>query len=120
MNSGSHALMDHLPIILVPHPHVRVDKKVMGGSPHVAGSRVPVRRLWQFYRTGTEVEVLIRRFPKLGAVKIFDALAFAFDNKEVMEIDMAREEQMLAVQGEIALTAERKMALPFKSQSYDE
>ncbi len=34
---------DDLPIVLVPHPHVRVEQSVMGGSPHVAGTRVPVR-----------------------------------------------------------------------------
>ena len=37
-----------LPVVLIPHPHVRVDKSVLGGSPHVDGSRVPVRRLWAF------------------------------------------------------------------------
>src|SRR5687768_6140938 len=44
-----------LPMVLVPHPHVRVDKNVLGGSPHVVGSRVPVRRLWSFYRKGVGI-----------------------------------------------------------------
>ena len=103
-----------LPIILVPHPHVLVDKKVLGGSPHVMGSRVPVRRLWQFYRTGITVEILIRRYPRLGTAKILDALAFAFDNPEVMDIDLAREEELLAGQGEQLAAAERQMDLPFE------
>jgi uncharacterized protein (DUF433 family) len=84
-----------LPIVLVPHPHVRVDPKVLGGSPHVIGSRVPVRRLWAFYRAGTPVEKLVRRFPQLGPAKIFDALAFAFDNEEVIEADLERERELL-------------------------
>jgi uncharacterized protein (DUF433 family) len=88
-----------LPIILIPHPHVRVDKNILGGSPYIAGSRVPVRRLWAFYRGGATIEVLMKRFPRLGAAKIFDALAFAFDNREVIERDQLREEFMLSVGG---------------------
>ncbi len=84
-----------LPIVLVPHPHVRVDPRVLAGSPHVAGTRVPVRRLWAFYRGGAAVDTLIRRFPQLGPAKIFDALAFAFDNQEVIEADLGRERALL-------------------------
>lgn len=88
-------LPSDLPIVLVPHPHVRTDTGTLGGSPFVAGSRVPVRRLYGMYRTGTPVDTLIRRYPQLGAGKIFDALAFAFDNQEVMEADLAREAKLL-------------------------
>ncbi|HSC87470.1 MAG TPA: DUF433 domain-containing protein [Polyangiaceae bacterium] len=84
-----------LPIVLVPHPHVRVDKKVLGGSPHVAGSRVPVRRLYAFYRSGASVEKILKRYPQLSPAKVFDALAFALDNAEVMEADMEREAELL-------------------------
>ena len=85
-----------LPVILTPHPHVRVDKNVLGGSPYVAGSRVPVRRLWAFYRNGTSVERILKRYPQLGPAKVFDALAFALDNQEVVEADLAREDALLA------------------------
>jgi hypothetical protein len=54
-----------------------------------------VRRLWAFYRSGATVEQLIRRFPQLSAAKIFDALAFALDNEEVIEADIQREQEML-------------------------
>ncbi len=85
--------MSSLPVILVPHPHVRVSRDVLGGSPYVVGSRVPVRRLWAFYRNGVAVERIRARFPQLGEAKIFDALAFAFDNQEVIEADLARAEE---------------------------
>jgi uncharacterized protein (DUF433 family) len=84
-----------LPMILVPHPHVRVDASVLGGSPYVVGSRVPVRRLWSFYRKGVTLDTLLRRFPRLGPAKILDALAFAYDNEEVIVADIEREEQLL-------------------------
>ena len=88
--------MADLPIVLIPHPHVRVDRNVLGGSPYVVGSRVPVRRLWSFYRNGASVEILVKRYPRLGAGKIFDALAFAFDNREVIERDIENETLLLA------------------------
>jgi uncharacterized protein (DUF433 family) len=91
-----------LPIVLVPHPHVRVDANVLGGSPHVTGSRVLVRRLWAMYQSGTTVEQLLRRFPQLSAAKVFDALAFALDNEAVIDADMAREKEMLVRVGQRA------------------
>ncbi len=84
-----------LPIVLVPHPHVRVDKKVLGGSPYVVGSRVPVRRLLAFYRSGTSLEKILKRYPQLSPAKVFDSLAFALDNPEVMEADMENEAELL-------------------------
>jgi uncharacterized protein (DUF433 family) len=84
-----------LPVILVPHPHVRADANVLGGSPYVLGTRVPVRRLYAFYQSGVNIETLLRRFPQIGPAKVFDALAFALDNPEVMEADMAHEREML-------------------------
>src|SRR5688572_2249549 len=106
-----------LPMVLVPHPHVRVDANVLGGSPYVVGSRVPVRRLWAFYRKGITIDTLLRRFPRLGAAKIFDALAFAYDNEEVIVADIQREEQMLdrleATKKDEPAGATRQMTLPF-------
>ncbi len=106
-----------LPMILVPHPHVRVDASVLGGSPYVVGSRVPVRRLWSFYRKGVTLDTLLRRFPRLGPAKILDALAFAYDNEEVIVADIEREEQLLhrAEPKEKASTAQpaQQMNFPF-------
>jgi uncharacterized protein (DUF433 family) len=89
-----------LPVVLVPHPHVRVDLNVLGGSPYVAGSRVPVRRLWAFYRDGASVERILKRYPQLGPAKVLDSLAFALDNPEVLEADIAREQEILARAGQ--------------------
>jgi uncharacterized protein (DUF433 family) len=88
-----------LPVVLVPHPHVRVDSNVLGGSPYVAGSRVPVRRLFAFYRDGASVERIFKRYPQLGPAKVLDALAFALDNPEVLDADIAREQEILARAG---------------------
>lgn len=108
--------VSNLPIVLVPHPHVRVDKKVLGGSPHVAGSRVPVRRLYAFYRSGTPIEKILKRYPQLSPAKLFDALAFALDNPEVMDADIEREAEL--IDGRDARRAKplpglRQVELPF-------
>lgn len=116
----SSAAVSSLPIVLVPHPHVRVDKKVLQGSPYVGGSRVPVRRLYAFYRAGTPVERILKRYPQLSPAKVFDALAFALDNPEVMEADMEREAALLeqkGVQRPKRLSGLQQVELPFMSEN---
>jgi len=82
----------------------------------VAGSRVPVRRLYAFYRSGTSVERLLKRYPQLEPAKVFDALAFALDNPEVIEADIAREQELLAERGQQAAAdagSAKQIELPF-------
>jgi len=38
--------------------------------------------------------MLIRRYPHLGPAKILDALAFAYDNVELIQADLERAELM--------------------------
>src|SRR3954464_6721685 len=104
-----------LPRIRVPHPHVRVDGAVLGGSPHVAGSRVPVRRLWAWHRGGASVETLVKRYPNLGAARILDALSFAYDNQDLIEADLAREQSLFELEGGPSVGARplAQMTLPF-------
>ena len=105
-----------LPRARVPHPHVRVDAAVLGGSPHVVDSRVPVRRLWAWHRGGASVETLVKRYPTLGPARILDALAFAYDNQELIEADLAREQALLEQQGTAAFTRPPgQLPLPFET-----
>lgn len=60
---------------------------------------MPVRRLWLWYRGGASVETLVRRYPQLGPGKVLDALAFAYDNLDVIEADVEREQKLLAKKG---------------------
>jgi uncharacterized protein (DUF433 family) len=109
-----------LPIVLVPHPHVRVEEKTLGGSPYVAGSRVLVRRLFAFYKTGTRIETILRRYPQLEPAKVFDALAFALDNPEVIEADLEREREMLertGARGARGGSDGKQIELPFASSA---
>jgi len=103
-----------LPRVLVPHPHVRSDSRLLDGSPYVEGSRVPVRRLWAWHRSGVSIDRLLKRYPRLGPARVLDALAFAYDNEAVVEADLARE--MAAFEA-----ADRKpLGLrPMKQQSFE-
>ena len=80
-----------LPPVKVHHPHVDVRAEVLDGSPVVAGSRVAVRTLWAWQRKGVSIATLVKRYPSLGWNRILAALAFAYDNEDLIEVDLARE-----------------------------
>lgn len=91
---------------------------MLGGSPCIVGTRVPVRRLWSFYRNGATVDTLIKRYPQLGAAKVFDALAFAWDNPEVIEADLAREANLLQKGAPAGSPrSSKQMELPFERKT---
>jgi uncharacterized protein (DUF433 family) len=92
-------MSDRLPPVCVQHPHVEAREDMLGGSPVVQGSRVPVRRLWAWHRKGVSVETLVKRYPALGWAKVLDALAFAYDNEELVEADLDRERAFLESAG---------------------
>lgn len=92
--------MSDLPKVQVQHPHVEVRDDLLAGSPVVHGTRVPVRRLWAWHRKGVTVETLIKRYPALGPSRVLGALAFAYDNQELMAADLARESRMLNEEAE--------------------
>jgi uncharacterized protein (DUF433 family) len=87
--------MSLLLLIKVSHPHVEMRESLLGGSPVVRGTKVPVRRLWAWHRKGVAVETLMKRYQQLGPSVVLDALAFAYDNLEVMAADLAREQSVL-------------------------
>lgn len=86
--------MSGLPPVRNHYPHIDLCDE-LGGSPVLSGTRVPVRRLWAWHRRGTSVETLVKRYPKLGWARILGALAFAYDNLELIEADLERERALL-------------------------
>ena len=87
-----------LPPVLVHHPHVSVDPNVLGGSPIIEGTRIPVRRVWDWHRKGATVETLLRRYPALTPAHVLSALAFAYDNQDVVTADIEREQMAMVTQ----------------------
>jgi len=84
-----------LPPVRVPHPHVECNDGVMNGSPCVKGTRVPVRRLWSWHKRGTTIETLLKRYPQIPPAKVLDALSFAYDNEDLVQADLDRENEAL-------------------------
>jgi uncharacterized protein (DUF433 family) len=84
----------------------------------VEGSRVPVRRLWAWHRGGTSIETLVKRYPNLGPARILDALAFAYDNPDLIEADLAREQAMFEKRGGPTAGARplSQLSLPFDEE----
>jgi uncharacterized protein (DUF433 family) len=93
--------------VLVPHPHV----EEVDGWHRVKGTKIPVIRLWVWHRRGTTVEVLLKRYPQLGPARVLDALAFAYDNQEVIREQLAKEESIL--DSERIAASIRQGRLPF-------
>ncbi|MEZ4258648.1 MAG: DUF433 domain-containing protein [Polyangiaceae bacterium] len=98
MGSGSGSVGDASKPPMSAHPYVEV-RADMGGSPVVAGSRVPVRRLWAWHRRGITVETLVKRYPALGWARVLGALAFAYDNQQLIEIDLEKERALMEAKG---------------------
>jgi hypothetical protein len=58
----------------------------------------------------------MKRYPQLGPAQIFDALAFALDNPEVMDADMARERALIDTKArspQAKADRDRQIDLPF-------
>ena len=106
-----------LPRILVHHPHVRCDSRILGGSPHIADTRVPVRRVWAWHVDGVTIDTILKRYPHLGASNILDALSFAYDNAEVIQADIKREADLVDPKRISTSTIHRaQLPLPFDSR----
>jgi hypothetical protein len=70
-----------------------------------------------------KVETILKRYPQLGPAKVFDALAFALDNPEVIQADVELERAMLVRAGHKPVrikVSERQMPLPFDSEDEEE
>ncbi len=80
---------------------------------------MPVRRLWVWHRGGASVETLLRRYPNLGPARILDALSFAYDNQDVIDADLAREQALFEKQGGPSVGARplAQLPLPFDELS---
>jgi hypothetical protein len=79
---------------------------------------VPVRRLWAWHRGGASVETLVKRYPNLGPARILDALAFAYDNQDLIEADLEAEQSLFASQGPVVGARPlSQLALPFDASA---
>lgn len=80
-------------VVETPHPHVEMSPKLRAHV--VAGTRVPVRRLWSWHQKGVPVAVLIKRYPSIAPAKILDSLSWCHDNTAIIEQELEEERACL-------------------------
>ncbi len=61
---------------MTEHP-VTIDREVMHGTPCFAGTRVPVRSLFDHLEGGYNVEYFLNQFPSVGRQQVITVLAQA-------------------------------------------
>ena len=73
------------------HPHIASDPGICGGSPIIAGTRLPVRSVVIYIlHHGLTPEELVAKFPHLTLAQVHDALAYYYDNREEIEKEARR------------------------------
>ena len=71
--------------VIIKHPYVVNDKKIVGGEPIIKGTRTPVRAVVEWWKFGATPEEIKENLPYLSLAQIFDALSYYDDNREEIE-----------------------------------
>jgi uncharacterized protein (DUF433 family) len=61
-------------------PVVHYDPDILGGTPVVAGTRVPVRTLFDYLEGGETLDAFLRQFPTVSREQAVTALDMARDS----------------------------------------
>jgi len=59
---------------------IKIDHRIMGGLPCIAGTRIPVAMLVRMIASGTPVATIVEEYPQLEEDDIREALRFAATN----------------------------------------
>jgi uncharacterized protein (DUF433 family) len=74
----------------IAHPHITSNPAVCGGSPCLAGTRIPVRVIVTYaLHLGVSPEELLAYYPQVSLAAIYDALSYYYDNRGEIERDIA-------------------------------
>jgi uncharacterized protein (DUF433 family) len=73
------------------HPYVTHDRGICGGSPIVAGRRIPVWQIAVLLRQGAAAEDIAAEYAgRLTPAAIYDAISYYYDHAEEIEADVRR------------------------------
>jgi len=72
------------------HFHITTNKAICGGSPIIKGTRISVADIAGYYLMGLNAEEIKRELPHLSLAQIFDALAFYFDHKDLIDREISQ------------------------------
>ncbi len=65
---------------------------VVGGTPCIAGTRVPVRSIAIYYKQGHLPEEIVQLYEHLSIAQVYAALTYYHANRAEVEADIAHEE----------------------------
>ena len=70
---------------------IKIDHRIMGGLPCIAGTRIPVAMLVRMIAAGTPVETILEQYPQLEEADVREALRFAAANvdQRVVPLDQS-------------------------------
>ena len=72
---------------------IEQDPARCGGQPVVAGTRIRVATILTCYRQGMSVEEIVQQYAPLKPADVHDALAYAYDHIDQIELDLAADEE---------------------------
>jgi len=75
-------------LVKTEHPYIVRKSRACGGSPIIDGSRITVRLIAQFVKTGSSAEEILASYPHLSLAQIHDAISYYFDHREEIEQDI--------------------------------
>lgn len=68
--------------------HIVSNSKICGGSPMIAGSRVPVRVIAGWWKMGLSLDEIMDGYPQLRPEQITSALTYYFEHQAEIEADI--------------------------------
>lgn len=77
--------MARIDIPRIAYPHIEQNPDILSGEPIIRGTRIGVRHIAEWDRSGYSVDEIIAQYPQLTHAQVQDALSYAFDHKS--EID---------------------------------
>lgn len=73
--------------------NIEQDPARCGGQPVVGGTRIRVGIILGCYRQGISVEEIVQQYPSLKPADVHDALAYAHDHLDEIEVDMSADDE---------------------------
>lgn len=89
-------MLKHRGTIAVPkldYRNIEQDPSRCGGQPVVGGTRIRIAIILGCYRQGMSVEEIVQQYPNLKPADVHDALAYAYDHLDEIEVDLTADNE---------------------------
>jgi uncharacterized protein (DUF433 family) len=81
------------PMSKLDYRNIEKDPARCGGQAVVAGTRIRVSTILSCYRQGMSVEEIVQQYELLKPADVHDALAYAYDHIEEIDVDLAADDE---------------------------